>query len=193
MRKTTRFPLISGNLSIDLVNTEVVRRGQRIDLLTTEDEVWDWLQTVQQQLSFWELKKEECAEHLFLIKKKLILMRKILRKHFEHTADGLEINSTFLAYLEANIELAPLTFKFINQQLVTIPLGKVEEMIASLIAYDALSLLANGKLSHLKRCANEDCVLLFMDEHGRRKWCSMKICGNRNKVATYQQRQSDEQ
>nr|WP_275296753.1 hypothetical protein [Bacillus sp. REN10] len=33
MNETKKCPLISGNLSIDLVNTELVRRGQRQDLL----------------------------------------------------------------------------------------------------------------------------------------------------------------
>ncbi|MGX6988867.1 CGNR zinc finger domain-containing protein [Leuconostoc fallax] len=30
--------------------------------------------------------------------------------------------------------------------------------------------------------ANPKCVLLFVDESGRRKWCSIQICGNRHKV-----------
>ncbi|WP_425203523.1 CGNR zinc finger domain-containing protein [Priestia megaterium] len=29
-------------------------------------------------------------------------------------------------------------------------------------------------------------MLLFIDLTGRRKWCSMKICGNRKKVARFQ-------
>ena len=33
MSETNKFPLISGNLSLDLVNTELVSRGQRQDLL----------------------------------------------------------------------------------------------------------------------------------------------------------------
>ncbi len=43
MQATKQFPLISGNLSLDLVTTELVRRGQRYDLLITDEEVLDWL------------------------------------------------------------------------------------------------------------------------------------------------------
>ena len=39
--RTKQFPLISGNLSLDLVNTELVRRGQRYDLLITNEDVLD--------------------------------------------------------------------------------------------------------------------------------------------------------
>ncbi|HDR6823126.1 TPA: CGNR zinc finger domain-containing protein, partial [Bacillus thuringiensis] len=37
-----------------------------------------------------------------------------------------------------------------------------------------------------------DCVLLFIDKSGKRKWCSMKICGNRKKVAKFQDRKFEE-
>ena len=64
--------------------------------------------------------------------------------------------------------------------------------LLSLIAFDVLMLIEENKLRFLKRCSNPDCVLLFIDEGGRRKWCSMKICGNRKKVARFQHRKSVE-
>ena len=193
MQETKKFPLISGNLSVDLVNTEVVRRGQRHDLLVTDEDMWAWLNTVKEQIPFWSEEKQlEFKEHISSVKKNILEMRRILREQFELIADQHEVSNEFITYLEKHIEHAPIAYKLIEQQLVTIPLGKIEDMLITLIALDALTLIANHKLISLKRCSNPDCVLLFIDESGRRKWCSMKICGNRKKVATFQHRKSEE-
>lgn len=188
----TKFPLLCGHLSIDLVNTEVVRRGQRLDLLPTETEINDWLYTVQAQIPFWTDFHLDFEPQLPAITNSLIRMRNELRMHFESIAEQHTIPMSLIHYLEAFIEQAPFTYKLKNGQLTMIPLGDVPAMLQAIIAFDALTLIANGQLQRLKHCANSDCVLLFVDESGRRKWCSMKICGNRKKVAQFQQRKTEE-
>lgn len=191
MTEKNKFPLISGNLSLDLVNTELVRRGQLHDLLLSERDVLDWLYVIKEDNLFWN--------HLFLkmeprigqVLTGMLEMRAILRNHFELIADGQPISNEFIVFLEKTIEKAPFTYKLSNQKLVPIPVGEVEDVLRSLIAFDALTLMVDHKLTFLKRCTNPDCVLLFIDESGRRKWCSMKICGNRKKVARHQHRKSD--
>ena len=192
MQETNKFPLLSGNLSIDLVNTEVVRRGQRHDLLPTEEDILDWLHTVQIQIPFWHERMQQLKEQLPTVKEKLLAMRSVLRSQLESIADQHTVTHTFISYLEGLIEQAPITYKLKNEQLIPVPLGKLEDMLLTIIALVALSLIANRKLQLLKRCANTDCVLLFIDESGRRKWCSMKICGNRKKVAKFQHRKIGE-
>jgi hypothetical protein len=53
MQETNKFPLISGNISLDLVNTEVVRWGQRYDLFMNNEDILDWLYVVKEDNSFW--------------------------------------------------------------------------------------------------------------------------------------------
>ena len=193
MSETNKFPLISGNLSLDLVNTELVSRGQRQDLLLSEGDVLDWISVIKGKNSYLEnplsLKNEERIQKVFA---GILEMRTILRKQFELIADGNPIPDEFIAYLENKIEKSPFTYKLSDQKLVPIPVGEAEDILQSYIAFDTLTLIAENKLSSLKRCSNDDCVLLFIDESGRRKWCSMKICGNRKKVARFQHRKSDE-
>ena len=186
----TKFPLLCGHLSIDLVNTEVVRRGQRLDLLPTETEINGWLYAVQAQIPFWTDFHLDFEPQLPAIKNSLISMRNELRMHFESIVEHHTIPTSLIHYLEAFIEQAPFTYKLKKGQLTMIPLGDVPAMLQAIIALDALTLIANGQLQRLKRCANSDCVLLFIDESGRRKWCSMKICGNRKKVAKFQHRKT---
>lgn len=194
MSETNEFPLISGNISLDLVNTELVSRGQRQDLLLSERDVLDWLTVIKgnnsnlgNQLSS-QIKKR--IQRVFV---GILEMRTILRKQFELIADGNPIPDEFIAYLEKKIEKSPFTYKLSNQKLVPIPVGEAEDILQAYIAFDSLTLIEKNKLSSLKRCSNDDCVLLFIDENGRRKWCSMKICGNRKKVARFQQRKSDDE
>lgn len=65
-------------------------------------------------------------------------------------------------------------------------LGALQE-----IAMDAARLAAEVDPERLRRCAAPDCPRWFVDSSrgGRRKWCSMKTCGNRNKVARFRSRQ----
>jgi predicted RNA-binding Zn ribbon-like protein len=192
MSETNNFPLISGNLSLDLVNTELVSRGQRQDLLLSEQDILDWHAIIKGKNSFWDdqlsLKIKDRIHKVFA---GILEMRIILRKQFELIADGNPIPGEFIAYLENKIEKSPFTYKLSDQKLLPIPVGEAEDILQSYIAFDTLTLIEENKLSSLKRCSNDDCVLLFIDESGRRKWCSMKICGNRKKVARFQHRKSD--
>ncbi|MDA1966803.1 CGNR zinc finger domain-containing protein [Bacillus cereus] len=193
MQDKKQFPLISGNLPLDLVNTELVRRGQRYDLLITNEDVLEWLHVIKVNLPFWNEKTFiRIQERTNQVTSSILEVREVLRKQFEAIADQQEISNDFITYLEKQIEKAPFTYKIIEQQLVSIPVGEIEDILASLIAFDALTLIAENKLIFLKRCSNPDCVLLFIDKSGKRKWCSMKICGNRKKVAKFQDRKFEE-
>lgn len=58
------------------------------------------------------------------------------------------------------------------------------------IARDAIDLLSGPDFAKVKRCAAEDCSVLFVDysRPGKRRWCSMSRCGNRAKKRTYNAR-----
>jgi predicted RNA-binding Zn ribbon-like protein len=57
--------------------------------------------------------------------------------------------------------------------------------VRSLLARDALEVLATIDRSRLRRCANPGCRTLFMDTSrpGSRRWCAMAGCGDRAKKA----------
>ncbi len=66
---------------------------------------------------------------------------------------------------------------------------RVEWLLAA-IARSAAELLAEGPRAPIRKCAGPACALYFYDTSrtGRRRWCSMAICGNRNKVAAFARR-----
>jgi predicted RNA-binding Zn ribbon-like protein len=54
--------------------------------------------------------------------------------------------------------------------------------------------LTQGRPERLRVCENPECRWIFVDtsHSGRRKWCDMRTCGNRVKVARHRQRRRAE-
>jgi predicted RNA-binding Zn ribbon-like protein len=56
------------------------------------------------------------------------------------------------------------------------------------IAREAGDLLATLDLRHVGACAGTACGWLFVDPGGRRRWCTMAVCGNRAKARRHASR-----
>jgi predicted RNA-binding Zn ribbon-like protein len=59
------------------------------------------------------------------------------------------------------------------------------------IALDAATMLGTDQRSRIRICASETCSARFFDRSpaGRRRWCSMRTCGNEAKARRHRQRQ----
>jgi predicted RNA-binding Zn ribbon-like protein len=64
------------------------------------------------------------------------------------------------------------------------PRKDVQGAILGPITLSALTLLMEKELSRTRRCAGMECGWLFFDttKNSRRRWCDMRVCGNRAKV-----------
>lgn len=62
--------------------------------------------------------------------------------------------------------------------------------IVVLLCACAADLMCHADLGALKKCSNPACVLLFLDvsKNHTRRWCSMNMCGNRNKASAHYER-----
>jgi predicted RNA-binding Zn ribbon-like protein len=69
--------------------------------------------------------------------------------------------------------------------------GGLDWLLAA-IARSAAEIIVEGAQARLRICANPGCGLFFSDNSRtrRRRWCSMAICGNRHKVASFARRQA---
>jgi predicted RNA-binding Zn ribbon-like protein len=56
------------------------------------------------------------------------------------------------------------------------------------VARAAADLLTSGALGAVRPCPGRGCGWLFLDPSGRRRWCTMAICGNRAKVRRHHER-----
>ena len=75
------------------------------------------------------------------------------------------------------------------------PRRDVEAAILGPITLSALSLLMEKDLSRTKRCEGKECGWLFFDatKNKSRRWCEMRVCGNRAKVRAARQRKRIEE
>ena len=62
------------------------------------------------------------------------------------------------------------------------------------ILWSASDLLVGARLARVRRCANDACLWLFLDDSksGNRRWCSMSGCGNRAKAHRHYVRHKDD-
>jgi predicted RNA-binding Zn ribbon-like protein len=65
------------------------------------------------------------------------------------------------------------------------------DLIAHIVADQALALLQDPKLDRLRVCDGHDCGWVFVDtsKNGRRRWCDMATCGNTAKARRHYERQ----
>lgn len=67
--------------------------------------------------------------------------------------------------------------------------GGVDGALGALVAA-VLTAMADGTWARLKVCRSGDCLWAFYDRsrNASRQWCSMDVCGNRNKARTFRAR-----
>lgn len=78
------------------------------------------------------------------------------------------------AYQSVSWELAPATG-------LAMPLAAV--------AWSAGELLTSSSVQRVRACPGAGCGWLFLDRSGRRRWCTMATCGNREKARRFATRQ----
>jgi predicted RNA-binding Zn ribbon-like protein len=61
------------------------------------------------------------------------------------------------------------------------------EALLNELALATFELLTGPEAVNVRRCASEDCWMLFLKDHPRRRWCH-NSCGHRNRQASYYRR-----
>ncbi|MEU3841698.1 CGNR zinc finger domain-containing protein [Streptomyces sp. NPDC028635] len=71
--------------------------------------------------------------------------------------------------------------------------GASGAQLLSTVARDAIDLFSGPYADRVRECGAHDCYLLFVDTSrpGRRRWCAMEHCGNREKVRAHRARAQD--
>ncbi len=62
--------------------------------------------------------------------------------------------------------------------------------LLTLIARDGVEVLGGPLAARIRECSSQTCTLLYLDTSraGSRRWCSMEVCGSRDKMARYRRR-----
>ncbi|MBB5960102.1 putative RNA-binding Zn ribbon-like protein [Saccharothrix tamanrassetensis] len=162
-------PLVDQPLALDLLNTRWVVGGTPYDLLDHDELTAAWL--IDRELDRKPLPREQLRE-----------ARDALAAVIADPADCSRLNALLW---HGRLRLEVGEHGEVEHYDVADPVWRA----AWACLRDYLRLRAEA-LDRLRKCANPDCVLHFLDTSrtGRRQWCSMTACGNRLKARRHHDR-----
>jgi len=184
------MPFLGGHLWLDLLNSTPILAGVEQDLLATAEQFQRWL--VAAGLPVPDPAAQEQA------RRTLVALRQRLRAAFDAlrqtgTVSKTAADAVNLLLAQARIELR-LEVAANGAQLVEIfdpgtggPAATVAQDFARFAAAHPAA------KARLKACANPACNMVFFDfgKNATRRWCSMALCGNREKIKRYRTRKAE--
>jgi len=190
------FLFVGNHLALDFLNTKPVLADGPKELLPDVDALVRWLVAsgvLPRQNGKSVARKWPDMPQATLFLRELVKFRERLRGVVLRQEAGISVNTAFIVELNSLLKQHPSVIA-LQRQGKKLELEAVSEPerpsdiwgpIASAVA-ELLSEVAKGRL---RKC--EGCIVHFLDtsKKGSRRWCSMNICGNKIKVAAYQQRQ----
>lgn len=174
------FPFVGGATWLDLLNTTPAGETGPEELIDGPERALAWLRAAGLGDSA-DDGHEAVAE--------LRALRAELRAVFERLAAGQPLPDAALA--SVNHRLAGINGHHVLQRGDNGPtLGLALDPTAgpaALIALDLARFVCEDEPARLKHCAADHCTLVFYDRgrNNTRRWCTMSLCGNRDKVARF--------
>ncbi|KUO14198.1 CGNR zinc finger domain-containing protein [Streptomyces sp. DSM 15324] len=176
-------PLIGEPLALDLVNT----RSFAGDLLVRPADLLAWWEQEADRLPE-AVPAQAGADDLAAVR----AVREQVARALDHVRRGERPPSADLEALNRAQRAAPAIDEAVwDGEAVTLVRrreGSPGLRLAACLAEDAARLLADPAIARIRTCEAEDCVMLFLPTHPRRRWCSPTRCGNRVRVARHYQR-----
>ncbi len=191
---TSSLPLLGGRLSVDFVNGTSPNAELSWDRLIHFLNSTDIISPERgAQLLSLPQSDPQATEALLLKARRLSsALRKVftamLRKQ-RMAGEWIEPINEILRITEGHDELVGQDglwkIEFVARE------GGLDWLLAA-VARSGAEIIAEGVRARLRLCANMHCGLFFYDNSRtrRRRWCSMAVCGNRSKVATFARKQA---
>lgn len=169
------FTLVSGNVALDLANTVRNRDVDPTDLLTAPDAVATWLTEAGVVDARVKVGDDEFADAV------------ALREAVYRLATGTA-KATDRRLVNRTAKDMPVRVRLAKDGTIT-RTGDARAALAT-VARSAIELLTGDFASAVKECDADDCTRLYVDNsrRGSRRWCDMRECGNRAKLAAFRAR-----
>jgi len=191
------FVFLSGRLSLDFANTLIRDREETHDLLPDGAAVLNWALQAglisPAQHDRWL--EPLAANTLTALHQQAVQLRQVLAKILQGATEINQAGITqqlpalnrFLATGGLRRQIHPQGENFaLDWQIET----ENPNGILTHIALDIAELIGEQNWRRIKKCQNSQCILHFFDssKNGSRRWCSMALCGNREKVTRHRQK-----
>ena len=190
------FLFVGNHLALDFLNTRPVQKGEAVELLPDFDALLRWfkaanLLSFREVADLWRQWGESAQARQ--VAEAMREMRERLRKELLARERGGAVQRAAMDELNQQMAEHPMLTRLKagggapTTELWFDP-RRPEDLFAPL-AHSAATLFADLDRNRVRKC--RQCVLHFYDtsKKGTRRWCSMRLCGNRLKVAAYAARQ----
>jgi predicted RNA-binding Zn ribbon-like protein len=196
-----RFAFIGGRLCLDFANTVYAPRSpvETGGVLADFDDIVAFLQAAgtvdraeARRLRMLARRSPRRSATAFA---QALKLRVVLRSLCEALASGKPVRRGWVALLNRILRSGHSHLQLVARARgwSLAPVTPRKDPLAALIpvARSAAELVQGGPALPVRKCANPTCLLYFYDASrtGRRRWCSMAVCGNRMKVAAHARRQ----
>lgn len=191
------FLFLGNQLALDFLNTRPVLNGEATELLPDFSSLVRWFQAADLLSPRETAKLEQDWERSARAQRALEALRNLrerLRKEVIAWEEGATVHQSTIAELNRLMAKHPMRSRLRSRDSESsleqyFEAHQPEDLFAP-IAQSAAELFANVDRSRVRKCGN--CVLHFHDisKKGTRRWCSMRFCGNRLKVAAYAARRA---
>ena len=186
-------PAAKPDLCLEFVNTRYWRGSEpSTETLRAPEDLLAWCEanrahlpeTVATVAAHWRAHPLDAARAL----QQSVEIREAIHDAFAQVAGGRQPDATLLAPLNQALAQAPgRTALQPSAHGLAWTLQEMRTSVPALLAsvlWSAGDLMMSGKLDRVRRCANDKCQWLFLDDSrgGTRRWCTMSSCGNRAKA-----------
>jgi predicted RNA-binding Zn ribbon-like protein len=190
---------VGNRLALDFLNTDLIANGETVELLPDSTAVARWIGHAELVTGKSAKKLEKAWESNPHAGRAVIGVRRFrdrLRAAVFAFEAGSGVSTDFLDELNSLLRTDPVRRVVradghggYTQALVFDP--RLPDDLLGPVAEDTVTLLTGVTADRVRKC--EGCPVHFLDvsKKGSRRWCSMSLCGNKVKVAAYQQRQRE--
>jgi len=189
--RAASLELVGGTLALDLANTSSGRGtpGHQ-EHLRDFDTVMQWVQhaRIMTPAECAYIRKAASPRAARAVFRKVLAIRELIFRIANIVADGRPVPKRLRATLTAahatQLRHAAIGLRDGAYLWSWDPRRDIVSAVIGPITLSALTLLMEKDLSRTKRCAGLECGWLFYDatKNRRRRWCEMRVCGNRAKV-----------
>ena len=192
------YPFLSGVLALDLVNTEVIVRGRKYDLLCSPEDVARWWQEALTHHPDREKVKEETqsVEWSLPLLERTRQVRAAIRLLCTNLVEQQPLDQEALTVLNDILAMGYPSLDAVSEGEM-VPIYRAREAnqgaILLTIALSAFRLLTGAEKHRLHKCKNDRCILFFYDttKSATRQWCSLE-CMNRARSLQHYQHTKEE-
>jgi predicted RNA-binding Zn ribbon-like protein len=194
-----KFQLVGGHVALDFANTLDFRYDpkRRVDLLCDYDHLLEFARQ-SGLLTHHEAKKlvlKTSASDRGITLKRAIDLREAIDSLFRAVMSGkpprrpcLQVFNQFMAKTPASEWLSWKQNEFVRSYA---DLTATPDALLRPIVDAAVGLLISPDSSKIGECGEPTCRWLFLDhsKNHSRRWCDMRVCGNRAKIQRFRARQ----